>query len=170
MRKSIILTVFFALAIQMPHTTAAYESVLIPPSIVDTPSFAQLFEAIRVGKIIYRMDVFEKFPNAKLKDTLTALCSGKDGLVFDTARIDFCKKGFTRYYLFSAGGQSLVMRICLTSELILQPEIPKESVIVEGTIADLKATYQVFDMKAILGSDKMRPRPAFNPRDTGRSS
>jgi hypothetical protein len=168
-RLSIILTLFLTLAIQIPRTTSAYQSALLPPSIVRLPGFNQLMDAVRIGKALYKMDAFEKLSKGDLKKGLASI-TGSKGLMFDIERIAFKNKGFTRYYMFTIGREVWIMRVCLTAELKFQSEIPKEDMIMEGSIADLKATYQVFGISAIVAGNDMKPRATFHFREAERSS
>ena len=143
---------------------------LLPPSIINQACFNQLLNAVRIGKIIYGMDAFDRLPSSDLKEKLAALSSGVPGPVFDEASIDFKKKGFTRHYFFTIDGRNMIMRLCLTSELRLQPEILDKDIIVKGEIADLKATYQVFDMNSLFEGRKIQPRATFHSRESERSS
>lgn len=169
-RPSIILTGSLVLAILIPQAIEANPCSLPPPSIVSEQCLSQLMIAVHIGKIIYKMDAFERLSEPYLKDKLAALsrCFG-DG-VFDADRIDFMKKGFTRHYLLTINGKSLVMRICLTSELGFQPEIPDNDIMVQGQIGDIRATYQIFDITALTEVQKPQPRTTFHSREVERSS
>lgn len=169
-RPSILLAGLLILAILIPQAIEAVPCALLPPSIISEGSFGQLMIAVHIGKIMYKMDAFEGLSPLYLKEKLAALsrCFG-DG-IFDADRIDFQKKGFTRHYLFTIDGKSLVIRICLTSELRLQPEIPDNDIIVKGEIENLGATYQVFTLTALTGSPKPQPCSTFHTREVDRSS
>ncbi|MCX5679260.1 MAG: hypothetical protein NTZ95_01095 [Candidatus Omnitrophica bacterium] len=169
-RPSILLAGLLIFSILMPQVMEAASYALLPPSIIDQACFSQLLTAVRIGKMIYRMDAFDRLPTDVLKERLEALSSEAGGPVFDARNIDFKKKGFTRYYLFTIDGKSLIMRVCLTSELRFQPEILENDTIVKGEIESVKATYQVFDMRSLVVGHKIQPRATFHSRETERSS
>lgn len=169
-RPSILLAGLLILAILIPQAIEANSCSLLPPSIVSEQCLSQLMIVVHIGKIIYKMDAFERLSPIYLKEKLADLsrCFG-DG-VFDTSRIDFRKKGFTRHYLFAIEGKALVMRICLTSELMLQPEIPDKDIILQGNIESVEATYQVFSLTSLTDGQKPQPRAIFHSREAERSS
>ena len=169
-RPSILLAGLLIFTILMPQVMEASSYSLLPPSIIDQACLSQLLSAIRIGKIIYGMDAFERLSADVLREKMSALSSGAGGPVFDAGNIDFRRKGFTRHYLFIIDGRSLIMRICLTSELGFQPEIPERDIIVKGEIGSLKATYQVFDMRSLLEGRSIQPRATFHSREAERSS
>ena len=170
LRPSILLAGLLILAILMPQVMEAASLALLPPSIINQACFNQLLSAVRIGKIIYGMDAFDRLSANDLKEKLAALSSGAPGAVFDAASIDFKKKGFTRHYFFMIDSRRLIMRVCLTSELRFQPEIPDKDVIVKGEIGNLKATYQVFDISSLSEGRKIQPRITFHSRESERSS
>jgi len=169
-RPSILLAGLLIFAILMPQSMEASSCALLPPSIIDRSFFSHLLTAVHVGKTIYGMDAFDELPVNILRERLSALSSAAGDPVFDAEKIGFRKKGFTRHYLFTIDGRGLIMRICLTSELGFQPRIPQSDIILEGEIKSLRATYQVFDLKTLLRSDKPRPRGTFHSREADRSS
>jgi len=169
-RPSILLAGLLIFTILMPQVMEASSYALLPPSIINQASFSQLLAAVHIGKIIYGMDAFERLSADVLKKKLEALSSGVGGSVFNVEKIDFRRKGFTRHYLFTIDGRSLIMRVCLTSELGFQPEIPESDVIVKGEIGSLKASYQVFDMRSLLEGHKIQARTTFHSREAERSS
>ncbi len=116
------------------------------------------------------MDAFDRRPIGDLKDKLAEISSGSGAPVFDIGNEDFKNNGFTRHYLFDINGSVRVMRICLTSELGLQPEIPEKDIITRGKIESVKATYQVFDLGALSEVQKPKPRVTFHSREVDRSS
>ena len=71
--------------ILMPQVMEAASYTLLPPSIINQACFNQLLNAVRIGKIIYGMDAFDRLPSSDLKEKLAALSSGVPGPVFDTA-------------------------------------------------------------------------------------
>jgi len=168
-RPSILLAGLLIFTILMPQAMEASSLALLPPSIINQVCFSQLLNAVRIGKIIYGMDAFCRLPANDLKEKLAALSSGAPGLVFDAASIDIKKKGFTRHYFFTIDGNSLIMRICLTSELGFQPEILAKDIIVKGEIADFKAIYQVFNMSALFEGRKIQPHTTLHSRESERS-
>ena len=169
-RPSILLAGLLIFAILMPQVIEAASYSLLPPSIIGQACFSQLISAVRIVKIIYGMDVFDRLSTDTLKEKLSTLSLVAGGPIFDARNIDFRKKGFTRHYLFTIEGRSLIMRVCLTSELRFQPEILDKDIIVKGEIASLKATYQVFDMSSLFEGRKIQPRTTFHFRETERSS
>lgn len=169
-RPSILLAGLLILAILIPQAIEANPYTLLPPSIISQQYFSQLLTVVRIGKIIYSMDAFERLSAPCLRQKLALLSQGFGEPVFDAERIDFMKKGFTRHYLFTVDGKTLVMRICLTSELKFQPEIPDEDIILKGDIDGVKATYQVFSLIALTEGQRPRPRAVFYSRETERSS
>lgn len=170
LRPSILLAGLLILAILIPQAIEANPCTLLPPSIISQQYFSQLLTAVRIGKIIYRMDAFERLSADCLRKELDFLSRDSGERIFDADCIDFMKKGFTRHYLLTINGKSLVMRICLTSELRLQPEIPDKDIVVKGEIESVKATYQVFDIIALTEVQKPQPRPTFHSIETERSS
>jgi len=169
-RPSILLAGLLIFTVLILQVMEAASYALLPPSIINQASFSQLLTAVRIGKIIYRMDAFENLSANVLRDKLAALSSGSGSPVFDVENIGFKKKGFTRYYMFTIDDRSLIMRICLASELGLQADIPERDIIVKGNIESIKATYQVFDMGSLVKGRRIQPRAAFYPRELGRSS
>ncbi len=170
LRPSILLAGLLIITILMPQAMEAASYSLLPPSILDQACFSQLLTAVRIGKIIYRMDAFDRLPASELNEKLAALSSETPGPIFDADNADFKKGDFTRHYLFTIDGRSLIMRVFLTSELRLQPEIPDKDMIVKGEIGDLNATYQVFDIKSLVEGHKPQPRVTFHSREAERSS
>ncbi len=169
-RPSILLAGLLILAIFTTQAVEAFSYALLPPSIINQTCFSQLLSAIRIGKMIYRMDVFDRISADALKEKLAALSSEPGGPVFDAGKLDFKKKGFTRHYLFTLDGRTLIMRVCLTSELGFQPEIPESEIIINGNIGNVKATYQIFDMRVLLEGPKILPLTTFHSRETERFS
>ena len=169
-RPSILLAGLLIFTILMPQAIEAGSLALLPQSIVNQACFNQLLSAIRIGKIIYSMDAFDRLPASELKEKLAELSLGASGPVFDMTSMDLKKKGFTRHYFFTVDGRNLIMRVCLTSELRFQPEIFDKDIIVKGEIVDLKATYQVFEMNSLFEGHKIQPRTTLHSRESERSS
>ena len=76
-RPSILLAGLLIFSILIPQAIEAVPCALLPPSIIDQSCFSQLLTAVRIGKILYRMDAFDRLSADIIKEKLAVL-SPKD--------------------------------------------------------------------------------------------
>ena len=87
------------------------------------PDFKETCNFLLTAISLYKSDVFGRLPKDKLIEMYAPVISSSN-VRFDLEHIDLMKKGWTRYYPFSVGEKTMIVRIFLTKELSFQPELP----------------------------------------------
>lgn len=122
--------------------------------------FRETCNIICMALSLYRADAFLKMP----KEELIKMYSGvllDSRIRFDFEHLDMIKKGWTRYYPFSAGEKSFVARLFLTKESYFQPKVP---VISELVVENIGVTLQILpNINEILNDCKIKPSNVYKP-------
>lgn len=168
---SILLAIFFLVQYLIPAEMSSATNFPLPQIKVDTDSpegnFKNIYDFMCTGLLIYRLDAVERCTKEEIiKYIGTTLLRSQ--VKFDLQNMDIGKKGCTRYYPFSIGEKSFIMRIFLTEESHYQP---KADVLYEGAMANPAVTFQVLpSINEILSDCKIRPIRAYSTSQIDGSS
>ncbi|MDD5136897.1 MAG: hypothetical protein PHN63_06095 [Candidatus Omnitrophica bacterium] len=128
-------------------------SPLNPPTNIDVnysdPVVKNIYDAICQAVILYELDTAAGLSKEDMETSYPGLSLDSE-VCFDLANMDMGRKGWTRYYSFSIGNKSFIMRIFLTSERSYQTEAP---ILYEGSLANPAVTFQVLQSLNELLSD-----------------
>ena len=165
------MAVFFLVHSLASSSALSFESnPLNPPTNIDvnhsSPVVKDIFDAVCLGVSLYKFDAIQRLS----KEEISSLYSGlslRSEARFDIANMDLGRKGWTRYYPFSVGDKSFIMRIFLTSERTYQSSVP---ILYEGSITDPAVTFQVLpSLNEILSTCKIKPQRTYYPYEANRS-
>ena len=126
--------------------------------------FARQFNILAFALGIYRLDTRGRLSKESIKETLAdncAACRDSVNVAFDLDNIDFRKKGFTRYYPFSASGRDFIIRIFDVREKYYLPDF---EIFYEGTFEESGIGFQVIPgIKSILKEAKAERISFYDP-------
>lgn len=168
---SFLLVIFFLIQNTMPSVALSMEGdPLNPLTSININNSDQvmrkIYDAICLGVFLYELDVVKRLPKEEIEKNYPELLLNSLAR-FDIKNMDLGKKGWTRYYPFSVGDKSFIMRIFLTSESAHQPSL---TILYEGTIASPAVTFQVLPpLNDILSDCKIKPRRAYSSSEVNHS-
>lgn len=129
-----------------------------------TDIFIRDFNILSFALGLYNLDAKERLTKVEIKERLAkepALLRDKFGVSFDMDKIDFKKKGFTRYYPFSVSGKDFIIRIFDINEKHYLAEC---QVVYEGAFEKSSLGFQIIPgIKTILDEKKTEKVVLVNP-------
>ena len=145
-------TLFLVQAILLAGTAPAESYSLNPPTGVSMDKCVIFTMAL--GR--YRQDI-QGLP--AVKPAASSVCS-------DFESVHFLNKGCTRYYSFSVGKETFLMRACRTDEVALQPKIT----FIEQFVSDeFGVTLQILPgINDLLSDHKIKPIKVASPSPADR--
>ncbi|MBL7158532.1 MAG: hypothetical protein ISS91_03395 [Candidatus Omnitrophica bacterium] len=160
MSKSILLTLIVSLFLVHSIVVAAEELGTYPISPIEKVSpteisiketFASEFNILAFALGMYQLETEKGFSKEDIKAALSESnlsCGSAINMVFDLDNIDIRKKGFTRYYPFSANEKDFIIRIFDLREKHFLPEF---EILHEGIFEDSDIGFQILPgLKTIL--------------------
>jgi hypothetical protein len=171
-RAAVVFTIFFlAQAVMFTQTTTA--GSYVPNPLTEIRSGAQNIEFkdtcnfLLTALSLYKADVFGKLPKNRLKEIYSPVMNNSN-IRFDLDNIDMMKKGWTRYYPFSAGGKQMIARMFLTSETKFQPDV---TVLSEAVLENSGVTLQILPgIDGILKDRTIKPNNIYSPSQADKSA
>ena len=166
-----LLVIFFLVQGAASSPVLSFESSpLNPPTNIDVnhsdPVMKKIYDAICLGVSLYKLDTIAGLSRGEIERSYPGL-SPNSPVRFDLANMDLGRKGWTRYYPFSVGNKSFIMRIFLTAERAFQSSVP---VLYEGAIANPAITFQVLpSLNEILSDCRIKPLKLYYSSAASRS-
>lgn len=173
MNKSrLLLTIvcMFLVHTQLVASTNVGTLLLTPPKKVSPleasqrDAFLKEFNLLTFALGMYRLDTEVRLTGDEIRNILNEniehlerVCS----IVFDFDRIDFRKKGYTRYYPFTIDGKDYIIRIYLEEE---RHFLPYADILAQGIFHNSGIGYQIIPgINSILNEVKSGKLPLNNP-------
>lgn len=179
MSKSILLTLIVSLFLVHNIVVAAEELGTYPVSLIEKVSpteisiketFASEFNILAFALGIYQFETEKGLSKEDIKAALSESnlsCNSAINMVFDLDNIDIRKKGFTRYYPFSANEKDFIIRIFDLREKHFLPEF---EILHEGMFENSEIGFQILPgLQTILRGKELNKFSLSDPAAIGRS-
>ena len=136
---------------------------LIPESnasgTVPDMSFKCMYDVVCAALLMYKLDAVERASKSVVRETLRKKYDGVfvnfSGVRFDLDKMDFMKKGWTRYYPFYVDDKPYIIRIFRTEESVYQLDA---DVLYEGALKNPQVTFQILPgINALLAHSRITP-------------